>query len=69
MGPDSRSDNSKTAHFLHKYAQNRQKGVICVRAESIIRVKAPRAAPLTVRDDPGLYGYLQDAIHTVACLV
>ena len=41
MGPDSRSDNSKTAHFLHKCAQNRQKGVICVRAESTIRVKAP----------------------------
>ena len=41
IGPDSRSDNSKTARFLHKCAQNRQKGVICVRAESTIRVKAP----------------------------
>ena len=41
MGPGPRSDNSKTAHFLHKCAQNRQKGVTCVRAESTIRVKAP----------------------------
>ncbi len=39
IGPDSRSDNSKTARFLHKCAQNRQKGVICVRAESTIRTR------------------------------
>ena len=40
LGPNLRPVNSKAANFLYKCAQNCQKGVMCVRAESTIRVKA-----------------------------
>ena len=40
LGPNLRLVNSKAANFLYKCAQNCQKGVMCVRAESTIRVKA-----------------------------
>ena len=40
LGPNLRPVNSKAASFLYKCAQNCQKGVMCVRAESTIRVKA-----------------------------
>jgi len=40
LGPDLRPVNSKTANFPYKCAQNCQNGVMCVRAESTIRVTA-----------------------------